>query len=130
VVTTVPEFGAVVDQAGLSVVEFPARALRIPGSERQALTPRTLAALLAGRMPDQRPAGAVRPARRLEDCELPVLSPAEVRFLDHLLAVLEAREAAARRELTLLAEMRDVTISGLSDGTLTLTEPPPAELGQ
>jgi hypothetical protein len=130
VVTTVPEFGAVIDQAGLSVIEFPARALRIPESERQALTPRTLAAMLAGRMPGQRPAGAVRPARRLEDCELPVLSPAEVRFLDHLLAVLEAREAAARRELTLLAEMRDVTIIGLSDGTLTLTEPPPAELGQ
>ncbi|MDQ2874364.1 MAG: hypothetical protein M3Y33_05980, partial [Actinomycetota bacterium] len=66
----------------------------------------------------------------LEDCELPVLSSAEVRFLDHLLAVLEARAAAARRELALLAEMRDVTMSGLSDGTLTLTELPPAEPGQ
>ncbi|HUZ26910.1 MAG TPA: hypothetical protein VMV07_24430 [Streptosporangiaceae bacterium] len=130
VVTTTPEFGVLVDHAGLAVVEFPAKVLRIPAAERQSFTPRTLAGLLAGRMPSLRPAGAVRPPRRLEDHELPALSPAEVQFLDQLLAALDARQEAARQELDLVAELRDITTSGLSDGTLTLTEPPSARNGQ
>ena len=130
VVTTTPEFGVLVDHAGLAVVEFPAKVLRIPAAERQSFTPRTLAALLAGRMPSLRPAGAVRPGRRLEDHELPVLSPAEVQFLDQFLAALDARQEAARQELDLIAELRDVTTSGLVDGTLTFTEPPSVQMGQ
>jgi hypothetical protein len=130
VVTTHPEFGVLVDYAGLAVVDFPAKVLRIPAAERQSFTPRTLAGLLAGRMPSLRPAGAVRPARRLEDHELPVLSPAEVQFLDQLLDALDLRQDAARRELDLIAELRDIATSGLSDGTLTLTEPPSARNGQ
>lgn len=130
VVTTSPEFGVLVDHAGLAVVEFPAKVLRIPAAERQSFTPRTLAALLAGRMPGLRPAGAVRPGRRLEDHELPVLSPAEVQFMDQLLAALDERQEAARRELDLVAELRDITTSGLVDGTLTFTEPPSVHMGQ
>lgn len=130
VVTTSPEFGALVDHAGLGVVEFPARVLRIPAAERQSFTPRTLAGLLAGRLPSLRPADTVRPARRLEDHGLPVLSPAEVRFLDHYLAALDARQGAAQQELDLIAELRDITTSGLVDGTLTFTEPPSVHIGQ
>ena len=130
VVTTTPEFGVLVDHTGLAVVEFPAKVLRIPAAERQSFTPRTLAALLAGRMPSLRPASAVRPGRRLEDNELPVLSPAEVQFLDQFLAGLDARQEAARQELDLIAELRDVTTSGLVDGTLTFTEPPSIQMGQ
>ena len=130
VVTTTPEFGVLVDHAGLAVVEFPAKVLRIPAAERQSFTPRTLAALLAGRMPGLRPPGAVRPARRLEDHEVPMLSPAEVRFLDQFLAALDARQEAARHELALAGELRDAAMSGLFDGTLTFTEPPPVPMGQ
>lgn len=130
VITTTPEFGVLVDHAGLAVVEFPAKVLRIPAAERQSFTPRTLAGLLAGRMPSLRPAGAVRPARRLEDHELALLSPAEVQFLDQILAALDARQEVARHEIDLVAELRDVTTSGLVDGTLTFTEPPSVQMGQ
>jgi hypothetical protein len=124
VVTTTPEFGVLVDHAGLAIVEFPAKVLRIPASERQSFTPRTLAGLLVGRVPGLRPAGAVRPPRRLEDHEVPVLSPAEVQFLDQFLTALDARQDAAQQELDLLTELRDITTSGLLDGTLAFTEPP------
>ena len=130
VVTTTPEFGVLVDHAGLAVVEFPAKVLRIPAAERQSFTPRTLAGLLVGQLPGLRPSGAVRPARRLKDHELPVLSPAEVQFLDHFLAAIDAREEAAQQELHLIAELRDITTSGLADGTLTFTEPPSVQMGQ
>jgi hypothetical protein len=130
VVTTTPEFGVLVDHVGLAIVEFPAKALRIPASELQSFTPRTLAGLLAGRVPGLRPAGAVRPPRRLEDHEVPVLSPAEVQFLDQFLTVLDARQEAAQQELDLLTELRDITTSGLLDGTLTFTEPPTVPMGQ
>ena len=103
--------------------------LRIPATERQSFTPRTLAALLAGRLPSLRPPGAVR-SRRLEEYEVPVLSPAEVAFLDQFLAALDARQEAAGQELDLIAELRDVTMSGLLDGTLTFTEPPSVQTRQ
>lgn len=129
IVTTAPRFNAIVDHHGLAVVEFPAKVLRIPVTERQSFTPRTLAALLAGRVPSLRPAGAVR-SRRLEEREVPVLSPAEVRFLDQFLAGLDARQEAAQQELDLLAELRDVTMSGLLDGTLAFIEPPSIQASQ
>ena len=129
VVTTTPEFGVMVDQAGLAVVEFPAKVLRIPATERESFTPRTLAALLAGRMPSLRPAGAIR-GRRLEDYEVPVLTPAEVAFLDQFLAALDARQEAAQAELDLITELRDLTTSGLLDGTLTFTERPSVQIGK
>lgn len=129
IVTTTPGFAAMVDHDGLAVAEFPARVLRIPATERRSLTPRTLAALLAGRFPGARPAGAVRP-RRLAEHEMPVLSPAEIAFLDHFLTALEARRQAARHELDLLTELREVTMSGLLDGRLAFTESPPIEIDQ
>ena len=61
---------------------------------------------------------------------MPALSPAEVQFLDQFLAALDARQEAARHELDLVAELRDVTTSGLVDGTLTFTEPPSVQMGQ
>ncbi len=130
VITTTPEFGVLIDHGGLSVVEFPAKVLRIPASECQSFTPPTLAGLLAGRVPGLRPASAVRPARRLEDLDVPVLSPAEVQFLDQFLAALDARQEAARQELDLLTELRDIAMSGLADGTLAFTEPPTVPMVQ
>ena len=129
IVTTTPEFKVMVDPHGLAVVEFPAKVLRIPATERQSFTPRTLAALLAGRLPSLRPPGAVR-SRRLQEYEVPVLSPAEVAFLDQFLAALDTRQEAAGQELDLIAELRDVTMCGLLDGTLTFTEPPSVQTRQ
>jgi len=127
--TTTPEFAVMVDHHGLAVAEFPARVLRIPATERDSFTPRTLAALLLGKLPSLRPPGAVR-SRRLEEHEVPVLSPAEVAFLDQFLATLDTRQQAAQQELDLVAELRDVTMTGLLDGTLTFTEAPFIQIGQ
>lgn len=129
IVTVTPEFKVMVDHLGLAVVEFPAKVLRIPATERQSFTSRTLGALLAGRLPSLRPPGAVR-SRRLEEHEVPVLSPAEVAFLDQFLATLDARQETAEQELDLLIELRDATMSGLLDGTLTFTEPPSVQTRQ
>jgi hypothetical protein len=125
IVTTAPQFAVLVDHDGLAAVEFPVKVLRIPAAERQTFTPRTLAALLAagaagprGRPGGERPSGAVR-ARRLEEREVPVLSPEDARSLDDLLTALDTRRDAAQQELDLLADLRDITAAGLIDGTLT-----------
>lgn len=109
---------AVVDHVGLAVVEYPARVLRIPASERQLLTPRVLAALLqAGAAP--RTGRAVRASRRLLGLEVPVLTPDAVRHLDAVLARLDERRAAAQRELDTIEEITAIMTSGLADATLT-----------
>ncbi|MGH3319259.1 MAG: hypothetical protein ACRDN9_03595 [Streptosporangiaceae bacterium] len=118
IVTTVPELGAIIDEAGYSVVEFPARALRIPDSERGQFTPRVLAALLTGGRHGTRPAGAVRAARRIEDYDVALLGPAEVRRLDELLATLDEHRQRARQEIDAFDELRQVTTAGLTDGSL------------
>ncbi len=130
IVTTTPEFRVLIDHDGLAVAEFPAKVLRIPQTECDSFTPRTLAGLLAGQVPSLRPAGAVRPARRLEEHEIPLLTPAEVGFLDQFLTDLDARHETAQQELDLLAELRDVTLSGLLDGRLTFTASPTVHAGQ
>ncbi|HET9896748.1 MAG TPA: hypothetical protein VFQ44_17595 [Streptosporangiaceae bacterium] len=130
IVTTTPDFRALIDHDGLAIAEFPAKVLRIPQAERDSFTPRTLAGLLAGRVPSLRTAGAVRPARRLEDLQIPLLTPAEVGFLDEFLTALDARGDAAQQELDLLTELRDITLSGLLDGRLTITAPPTVHTGQ
>jgi hypothetical protein len=121
IVTTIPEFGVMIDHQGLAVVEFPARILRLPDAEQEQFTPRVLAALLTARASGGRPAGAVRPPRRLEELEVPLLGPAEVRRLDELLAVLDVRRESAQREIDLLDELHDLATSGLVDGTLVLS---------
>ncbi|ADG89213.1 N-6 DNA methylase [Thermobispora bispora DSM 43833] len=124
IVTMSPRFGVHVDHDGFSVVEFPARILRIPEQERQQLTPRVLAALLAAGHAGTRAAGAVRPASRLDELCIPLLPPAEVRRLDELLAVADERRRLARREIDLLDEVCRITAAGLSNGTLTIASTP------
>ena len=124
IVTMSPRFGVHVDHDGFSVVEFPARILRIPEQERQQLPPRVLAALLAAGHAGTRAAGAVRPASRLDELCIPLLPPAEVRRLDELLAAADERRRLARREIDLLDELCRIAAAGLSDGTLTIAPTP------
>ncbi|MBB6398883.1 hypothetical protein BKA00_005797 [Actinomadura coerulea] len=120
IITTVPRPSAAVDHDGHSVVEFPARILRIEEDGKKHFTPRVLAALLdrAGRAD-----GAIRPAQRLQELALPLLSPSEVKRLDRLLADLDDRRDRAHREIAALDELRRIAATGLADGTLTLTDP-------
>ncbi|MDV9170521.1 hypothetical protein R6V09_10295 [Streptomyces sp. W16] len=125
VYTLTPRLGLYIDYDGFSVVAFPARVLRVNPDATRPLTPRVLAALLGAARGTARSPSAVRPARRIEDYQLPDLDPGEVRRFDALLAETEHRERLLRAQSDTLAEARNLTIAGLADGTLTLTDPPP-----
>lgn len=119
IITMAPKSAAIVDHDGYSVIEFPARILRITDAGRKRFTPRVLAALLnlAGRAE-----GAVRPTQRLDELRLPVLSASDLERFDQLLAELEDRRERARREIAAVDELRSLATNGLSDGTLTLSD--------
>ncbi|WP_190017025.1 hypothetical protein [Streptomyces lucensis] len=123
VYTLTPRLGLYVDHDGFSVVAFPARILRVELEAARPLTPRVLAALLGAARGTARSPGAVRPARRIEDYQLPDLDPAEVVTFDALLAETEHRERLLRAQADALAEARSLTMAGLADGTLTLADP-------
>ncbi|MFJ1582568.1 hypothetical protein ACIOC1_04555 [Streptomyces sp. NPDC088197] len=122
VYTLAPRLGVYVDHAGFSLVAFPARVLRVNADAALPLTPRVLAALLGAARGTARSPSAVRPARRVEDYQLPDLDPDEVLRFDALLAETERREHLLRAQCDALAEARHLTIAGLADGTLTLGE--------
>ncbi|MGW4948960.1 hypothetical protein [Streptomyces parvulus] len=124
VYTLTPRLALHVDRDGFSVVAFPARVLRVAPDADPSLTPRVLAALLSAARGTGRSPSAVRPARRIEDYQLPNLTPGEVRRFDALLAETEHRERLLRAQTDALAEARKRTIAGLADGTLTLGDPP------
>ncbi|MCZ4103370.1 N-6 DNA methylase [Streptomyces sp. H39-C1] len=120
VYTLVPRLGLYVDYEGFSVVAFPARVLRVIRGTVRPLTPRVLAALLGAARNTGRSPSAVRPARRIEEYQLPDLDPDDVERFDVLLAETERREALLRAQADALAEARRLTVAGLADGTLTL----------
>lgn len=119
IITTAPEAAALVDDEGYSVIESPARILRVTERGAEHFTPRVLAALLTRPI---RAESAVRPVQRLNQLRLPLLPMSEVNRLDRLLVELEERERLAHRELTALSELRQITTTGLTDGTLTLND--------
>lgn len=109
---------AIVDIDGFSVVEYPAAVLRV-NSEGQTLTPRTLAALIAS-APSRRAPGAVR-SRRLDEIPVPVLEPDEAGALDELLIDLDQRRRRAQEQIDILDTLRRTSVTGIADGTLTIT---------
>ncbi|MDR7171785.1 hypothetical protein J2W56_005546 [Nocardia kruczakiae] len=120
VYTVAPEPGFIVDYKGFNVVAFPARVLRVDPAAEGAMTPRVLSALLGAVRGIARSPSAVRPALRVEDCHLPVLSAQEIRAFDAALADLDRRERLLRTQLDHVREVRQLTIAGLADGSLTL----------
>lgn len=120
-VTTAPDLGVVLDQDGYRIVEFPVRALRLRHPGREQLTPRVLAALLAGSgLNARRTAGAVRAPRRLADWQVPLLDSAVATRFDLLLAAMDQRRRLALDELDALDELGRLIAAGLAEGTLTL----------
>jgi hypothetical protein len=116
VVTSVPRFGVFLDDDGFSVIEFPACGLRVSPSD--PLIPRVLRALLATARNTTRSPGAVR-GPRLQDVTIPDLSWDEATRLDEVLLRLEERERLLRQQADLLAELRELAVTGFADGTLT-----------
>lgn len=116
VVTTVPQFGVLLDEDGFSVIEFPARGLRVtPGD---ALTPRVLKALLDIARNTARGRGAVR-APRMGDISIPDLTRNETARLDELLRRIDERERLLQRQAGHLTELRELAVTGFADGSLT-----------
>ncbi|MEE2035781.1 hypothetical protein Q8791_00915 [Nocardiopsis sp. CT-R113] len=120
VYTTGPEFGAMIDHEGSSVVAFPARILRVNCEARRALTPRVLTLLLEGASSAQRPARAVRAPRGVGEIALPDLHPEEVARLDAVLAGAERRRALLDEQYAELDTIRRLSSAGFSDGTLAV----------
>ncbi len=118
IVTVTPTLTTYVDIDGFSIAEYPALALRV-NSDRRRLTPRTLAALISTASHGRAP-GALR-TRRLDQMQIPTLEPDEVQALDELLAHLDERLRQAREEIDILDTLRHTTITGIADGTLTIT---------
>ncbi len=116
VVTTVPQFGVFLDEDGFSVIEFPARGLRI--SSGDPLTPRVLKSLLDTARNTVRSPTAVR-GPRLQDVTIPDLSRDEAARLDELLRRLDDRHQLLQRQVGLLSELRELAVAGFIDGTLT-----------
>jgi hypothetical protein len=116
VVTTVPNWGVLLDQEGFSVIEFPARGLRVAVGD--ALTPRVLQALLDTARNTVRSPGAVR-GPRLRDVTIPDLTREEAGRLDEVLRRVTERERLLQRQISLLAEIRELAVTGFADGTLT-----------
>ncbi|MFI0979442.1 hypothetical protein ACH4SP_20890 [Streptomyces sp. NPDC021093] len=118
--TLAPELGLYVDPDGYGIAAFPARILRVNPDAEHPLTPRVLAALLGAARGTGRSPGAVRPSRRIEDYQLPDLSPSDVIRFDALMAEAERREQLLRAQADALAEAKLLTVAGLADGTLTI----------
>ncbi|MFV2084241.1 SAM-dependent DNA methyltransferase [Micromonospora sp. LOL_021] len=116
VVTTKPRFGVMVDDDGFSVIEHPAAGLRVAAGD--PLTPRVLAALLGTARNTTRSPGAVR-GPRLGDATIPDLATDEIARLDDVLRRLAERERLLRQQASLLAEVRELAVTGFADGTLT-----------
>ena len=119
VITTTPEPAATVDHDGYSVVEFPARILRITERGTEHFTPRVLAALLTLSGRAER---AIRPVQRLEELRLPLLATDELTRFDQLLAELEVRQRLASDETAAIHELHRIAATGLADGTLTFAD--------
>lgn len=124
------EVNVYVDEQGANVVEFPARALRIrPGSRAETLpTPRVFAALLSAGSGAGRANTAVRPARKLDDLELPALNAREIKHYDMLLKDLHERRELIAGQLAALDRIRTLTARGVTNGTLTVSSAPTLEL--
>lgn len=128
VVTTSPSFGAYVDEAGLSVVAYPARVLRVRPDAERPVHARVLASLFrTAATQHSRTTGAVRAARRIEDIEIPDLDGDEAARHDALLAEIARRTELLREQVAAMEALSNLTAAGLIDGTLTL-QPAPLQL--
>ena len=116
--------GVGTDPEGHGLVEAKVRVLRIADNRDHSLTPRVLNEILRVSVTPGRAQGAVRATRRLEEWEIPLLTPAETARLDTVLATLDARRVALDAERAALDDLRAVVTGGLADGTLTFAAPP------
>lgn len=115
---TSPRPRAIVDAAGGSAVQYPARVLRVHPVKGEGLSPHVLAHSVNAQ-PERSRTWRAWPAPRV-----PV---AQVNPTDAALAALEHEKAAVRARLAELDTLHDALVAGTTSGALTLTPAPPHE---
>jgi hypothetical protein len=118
---TSPRPRAVVDTAGGSAVQYPARVLRIHPVDGEGLSPHVLAHSINAQTERSR-AWRTWPVHRL--------APEQVPVVDAALTALQQETVAVRHRLTELAALHDALIAGTTTGALTLTLTPNPERKQ
>ncbi|WP_072689823.1 hypothetical protein [Rhodococcus marinonascens] len=117
-------FGALVDHEGASVVQWPARILRIADPQMSGLIPELAARQIRSRGPAEKPSGAIRGGSAWRQWEIPRVRPDDVAEVTAALADLRARRAAASALLDTLEDLTTTLADGVAHGALTVTPSP------
>ncbi|MGW9567548.1 hypothetical protein [Prescottella equi] len=117
-------FGALVDHVGASVVQSPARILRVADPHRSGIIPELVAQQIRSLSGAQKPPGAIRGGSAWRQWEVPRVSPDDVPALTAALADLRARRAAARTLLETLDNLTTTLVDGVAHGALTVAPAP------
>ncbi|MEV0945335.1 hypothetical protein [Rhodococcus sp. NPDC049939] len=116
--------GALVDHEGASVVQWPARILRITDPQSSGLIPEFVAQHIRVRGPAERPPGAIRAGSAWRRWEIPRVRPDQVAAVTAAMDDLRARRTAARRLLDTLEDLTTTLVDGVAYGALTLAPAP------
>ncbi|WP_137723541.1 helix-turn-helix transcriptional regulator [Prescottella subtropica] len=119
-----PGGGALVDHAGASVVQWPARILRITDPQVSGLCADVLAHQLRSNGGTGKPPGAIRGGVGWRACPMPRVDPADLPAVDAALGDLRARRAAAQALLDALDDLTITLVDGVAHGALTVTSAP------
>jgi hypothetical protein len=115
---TSPRPRAVVDAAGGSAVQYPARVLRIHPVDGEGMSPHVLAHTINAQ-PEHSRAWRTWPVHRLV--------PEQVQAVDAALTALKQESVAVRHRLAELDSLRDALLTAATAGALTLTPAPTPE---
>ncbi|WP_235870958.1 hypothetical protein [Rhodococcus spongiicola] len=117
-------FGTLVDHEGASVVQSPARILRISDPQRSGLIPELVARHIRSRVTTEKPSGAIRDGSAWRKWEIPRVHPDEVPAITAALADLRTRRATARTLLDTLEDLTTTLVDGVAHGALTVAPAP------
>ncbi|WP_433610894.1 hypothetical protein [Prescottella agglutinans] len=117
-------FGVLVDHEGASVVQWPARVLRIADPQKSGLIPELVARQIRSRGIAAKPPGAIRGGAAWRQWEIPRVSPDHVAAVTAALDDLRTRRTAARRLLDTLEDLTNTLVDGVAHGDLTVALEP------
>jgi len=117
-------FGALVDHEGTSVVQWPARILRITDPAGSGLIPELVARQIRSRFSSAKPPGAIRAGAAWRQWEVPRVPPDQVAAVTAALEDLRARRTAARGLLDTLEDLTTTLVDGVAHGALTVAPVP------
>ncbi|MFD4469672.1 hypothetical protein ACFWPA_15440 [Rhodococcus sp. NPDC058505] len=119
---TSPEFGAIVDVEGSSVVLAPARIMRVTDPLASGLVPELIAGHLRAAGVGDRATGAVRRGKPWRAWEIPRIDPSRVPAVTAALADLRRRRQAAAELVATIDRLTDTLVDGVGRGALVIAE--------